>query len=520
MVIHTRTNQNGLGEKLSAEQERVLLEGLPPTCWAAYVLLGKRLVTPDASHFIDGRIWLPPVAGLDPEKILQVEPMLHDVIGLDLGKAQIKAGGIDEENRFSSTILVDAYCKARAVQHEFGGTKSGATQQPAGMTTWTLLAEQGVTYPNPSGYWVSRDALHLAEKLPASETHIRIKQTRIRELVYAALVEQLIAMGRSPVDRDGQAKTHYLVLSLGLPYSDITPLEPATREAIRSLYGDVILERENTHTGSKETWRLHITIAFASAQTRGTDDAWGLNLRGEPSQHEVVARTIIDPGGGDSHVFHVTEDGMISFIGEWIGKGTIELAEALIEGVKRQYGVTLSEPEAQLALYTREIRGPGGKIVKIDDLIGSMQSKRENMLTRLSVSEEMKSTLVIFTSGGTALLHDDLKKRLQDAGLVEGIHFIVVPASISTIMNVIGLTARGLYKGQAEEQKLYRLWIRHLVGAYNAAFGQCLLEEYQRRSEISQRLSVLLRWQEQLETVTLTWTMIKPYYEYLLQEAS
>jgi hypothetical protein len=391
------------------------------------------------------------------------------------------------------------------------------------MTTYTLLSERGVVRENPVGYWISKDALPWAEKLPVEEAvHMRLKQSRVRELVFASIVEQLVAMGRTPsVDdesaHDGQQQPHYIVLSMGVPYNDVTPLTDATREAIRSLYGAFTLRRQNTHTGREETWLISITSAFAYPQTRGTDDAWGMNLNGEPSQTEVIARTIIDPGGGDSHVFHVTEAGTISFIGEWVGRGTIELAEALIEVVKKEYGITLSEPAAQLALYTREIRGPGGKIVNIDPLIASLQSKKENMLTRLSVTDDMKSTLIIFTSGGAALLHDDLKQRLQDAGLKEGVNFIVVPKSISPIMNVIGLTARGFYRGQATEQKLYKQHVQKLVNSYQTAFGQCPLEDYQRRNELSRHLSVLLTWQEQLETVSLSWLMIKPHYDYLQQ---
>jgi hypothetical protein len=507
---------------LSEEQVHVLLEGLPPHCWAAYVMLGKRLVfqEQDMPRFVDGRVWLPPIAGLEQERWLDFPPILHDVIGIDLGKAWIKLGGIDDTQHFVSTTIVDAYCKAKAVQHESGGSR-GKSLQPEGMTTYTLLREKGVPCENPKGFWISKDALPWAEKLPIEEAvHMRLKQSRVKELVFASVVEQLAAMGRKPsiegeTEDDVNAHIHYIVLSLGLPYSDVSPLTETTKEAIRSLYGAFELSRQNTHTGKVEIWRVHITSAFAYPQTRGTDDAWGMKLNGDPSQSDVVARTIIDPGGGDSHVFHVTEAGTISFIGEWVGRGTIELAEALIEAVKKEYGITLSEPAAQLALFTREIRGPGGKIVNIDPLLASLQSKKENMLTRLSVTEEMKSTLVIFTGGGSALLHDDLKQRLKDAGLQEGLNFIVVPKIISQIMSVIGLTARGLYRAQAMEQKLYGYHVQQLANAYQTAFGECPVENYRRREELSQHLTTVLHWLEQLDTISLSWPRIKPHYDYL-----
>src|SRR5260370_30716991 len=180
---------------LTREQELELLEGLPPSCWAAYVLLNKQVKTAEG-YTVDGTVWLPPGPKTDP--------VLHDVIALDLGKAQFKSGGVNDRSHFRHNIIVDAYCTARAVQHEAKSRERTAK----GMTTWRLLSEQGRTIQHPKGCWIGTDALEFADKLPLAEITVRIRESRFREMFYAAVVGQLGAMGRTPIEGN-RTKPHY-----------------------------------------------------------------------------------------------------------------------------------------------------------------------------------------------------------------------------------------------------------------------------------------------------------------------
>src|ERR1700686_3766771 len=96
--MDTRTSDN--------EQAATLQAILIPGSWAWYVANGLPLIDDDGT-FISPRLRVPIAANQPP-----VDAIL---IAKDWGKNAHKGGGIDHNFHFRSTVVLDAYCRARDI---------------------------------------------------------------------------------------------------------------------------------------------------------------------------------------------------------------------------------------------------------------------------------------------------------------------------------------------------------------------------------------------------------------------
>lgn len=529
MTVVDKANQHhsaGRSRERDEQEIAALLEGLPRYSVAAFILLGERLVMP-SKKFLDGRVW----HAASPDQ----DPLLHWVVGCDLGKYQFKFGGVDDAHYWRGTTVIDAYCEARDVVHESKG--KGAAR---GMTTWRLLSAHG-NQVNSHPYWISEDALPWTGQMPRDDIVARLRELRFREMYYAGMGLQLEALGvsftpvrvmdKQPLEdaiaaAELQAETHNLIAAFGLPLNDISPMTESTREALRSLYGPFTVMRMNTQTGQWELLKAHISDGYAYAQTRGTDDALFLQPDGESSQQDLPpgeqnrARTHLDVGGGDAHAFEVLDDGSISFLGTYLGNGTIDLAKPLIDIVFKDHGVRLSEVQAQRALYTGEIRGRAGKTVKIHDSIAKLHAEFDDLLARLEITAEMLTTLIVFTGGGAALLHERIKSKLTSPsmGLQEGTDFIAVPGAIAAITNVAGITVRAIFKAIAFEQEYNEQVLDQLIRAYTSFKEHDLkIGLWNIHQQVTSILEQLYALQNPEKPGVATWPKLKEYRDKLAE---
>lgn len=441
-------------EEIDAETAENILQGLASDSWAGLVALQKTLKDED-EHYVKGTYDYPPTPG--------ARPVETHIVSVDLGKSRFKIGTVDWAARFVPTIIQNAYCKAKAVQFETDGKKDDKKDDT--IYTWRVLSPAPEAVDGKrvehEAFWVGAPAMKYADELPINaDSFLRLREQRMRNFFYAGLIQALKNTGLEPTKittNDGHdtgkyalGRTHHLAVVLGLPYLDVVNISDETKEVIKSLYGPFSIECFNVKTGTREIWNCHISTIYPIAQSRGTQVAVCSRLNGEPAtdKEEIV---VFDGGGGDAHVLRFNISGALQTIGDRRGDGTVEVAQELVTLVRQRTRVKITVPQAQEALYTHAIKKAGAPH-DITYLIEELGTRFENLVQRMAPSDDMMDALIIYTGGLSALLSSRLHNLLGEEGmkLTRGTDYIVVPESIATIINCLGLFAYGYYRIQDE----------------------------------------------------------------------
>ena len=424
------------GAKPTPTEEAVLLRGLSRLCWAAKLLFKESLKDEDG-NWIDGTFLYPPGPGQ--------EPIPHYLIGLDSGKRAEKIAGVDEFHNFSVSTLPNAYCAARAIHIE-ETRKPGKKEQK--FYSWKRLApakegEQQETF------WAFEQALPFTDDFTVGDSHIRLRERRVKNFNYAGLIYQLKEMGCSPTEeithKGGKTqivpKIHYVCLALGLPYQDVNEMTSPLREAIEAMKGPFTMEVTDLRTGIVEVWMCHISAIYPVGQARGTYLACTTKLNGDPAIEETLV-TVTDGGGGDAYDYSFDLGGELTTIGERRGNGSVDIATELRNLIRKELHLTkFTLIQAQEALYTGYVRKAGNAEFPIPDLINKVKPRFENMVTRLEPTEQAVDTLQIYAGGLAALLDDELEAMLGPEGknLMPGRDYIITPKEIAAVLNAVGL---------------------------------------------------------------------------------
>jgi hypothetical protein len=415
----------------TANNESVeVLEGLQSTSWGGQVLLNRSLALPNGG-LIESCILYPARENQSPEEAY--------IIPLDFGKRALKGGGVNRYGQFKSTVIVDAYSTAKHVQQEEGEGESESI--------WRVIGpDKKVSETFRRGV----RTLRMADMLPVNETVTeRLKDTRVRNMTITAIVENLTAIGvDATVYEEGMpvVKKRNVILPIGLPADDLNKRGKETEEALATLKGLYTIEQFDTRTGNTTTWMIEIVGVIPTPQPRGTHYTATKNLDGTSAIKKKIV-TVIDIGGGDIYAYEVDSSSGTITDAHRLGDGTIAIARALLGLVEERYGIPISEAQAQEALHSRVIL-KGGDEYDISDLLEELKPRFSNLLTTITISQRMLTTFIVFTGGGVALLHDEIRAKMHSlpGKQVEGKDYLIMPKAIAPIANCIGLFAHGYYK--------------------------------------------------------------------------
>jgi hypothetical protein len=413
----------------AAPQPAILIPG----SWAWYVANGLPLIDDDGT-FISQRLRVP---------ISEYQPPVDAIlIAKDWGKNAHKGGGIDHNFHFHSTVVVDAYCRARDIDRSAQEFQDPQAQPWEALATWRVFHHIDQASGDEVGFWLGRHAVPFTAELPITKTAMRIDDSRSQDMLLASTVMDLIGLGLQPtvmeVDME-VTQVHKIVLALGLPLRDVRSNE--TARAVESLKGLHIVERTDASSGIKQLWHIEIVSVVVIPQTRGSLTAATRTLRNRWAYTKKRVFRVRDIGAGDIHEYGVDATG---FSGKRLGDGLVKLATTLRELVEEKYGIHLSMAEAQLALRTRRIT-KAGEPFDISPLWPSLKADIDGILTLIGDIREIKTTFIVFTGGGAALLGREIRAMMTEGyHLVEGEDFLILPENIAEIANVIGLFASGM----------------------------------------------------------------------------
>jgi hypothetical protein len=382
------------------------------------------------------------------------------ILPKDFGKRGLKGGGVDRKGYFKTTIIPDAYSAASEdIQQDEITEESGED-----LSTYRVQ-KHGDHQRSSERFLFGGSALRISETLPVNESVAsRLDDARTSDMVHASIILDLMKLGCVPtVMEEGieVTKKYTIVIPLGVPANDLK--DQKTIDAAQQLKGRYSIEQCNVKTGKTSTWDIEIVNVILEAQAKGTVYTATRKLDGRPAVNKTVI-TVVDVGGGDMYKVEINLQGGQISTPERIGDGSIAIARPLQKMVEKVHGIQISEIEAQEALYRKTI-WKGGEEISIASLIEELRPRFADLLTKLTITNRMMTTFIIFTGGGAALLEKEIRAKLERtrATLQEGTDFLIMPASIAAVANCIGLFAIGYYK----IQKMIRDYVAAYIGLKN-----------------------------------------------------
>ncbi len=473
-----------------------LLHGISEETWGGKFLLGKDLLLPAAptpttvQQAPDQPTPRTRVKGIVKYPLAPDQPPVEAyIISKDFGKRGLKGAGVSSKGYVHTTVIPDAYAAANTHMHQ------DDLSEESDQAVYIWRVQQQGEQPRTGEQFLSGDpALRISEALAVNEdVSSRLSDERTRDMVHASLVLDLMGLGCSPTElpaNGGGMKKYYIVVPLGVPANDFQ--DSRTQEAVNTLKGSFLIEQTNVQSGVTQTWNIEVINVVPEAQPKGTLYAMTRKLNAQPAISKKII-TVVDIGGGDVYKYEFDLAGGLISTPERIGDGTIAIARPLAAKIEEAYGIVVSEIEAQEALYKKTI-WKSGEEVNISALIEELRPRFANLLTKLTITNRMLTTFLIFTGGGAALLEKEIRAKLvaRSRQLQEGSDFLIMPEAIAPVANVVGLFAVGYYKAQ----KL----IKDYVIAYLDLLGQVSqigveLEQLRRKTVIrtddQQRLQTL-----------------------------
>jgi hypothetical protein len=297
-------------------------------------------------------------------------------------------------------------------------------------------------------FWPDHDDPVAGETLPIGTTAERLADPRMADFLIGTLVEALGRSGRPP-------GAYTLWVGFGIPSEEISSvgLIAETRQALRQLRGQSFLVERRDGAGTVTTWSITIGELVPAAQSLGSFIAWYHTLAGQPAIDDVNHVTVADLGGGHLSRFDVEivrrpgGSPQVRGTGGILGEGMVVIARALTELAREKYRVRLNETAALRALMTGTIPA-SGRPVSINDLIATaIHTRGQQVLAALTPLIADHRRLTLFVGGGVVRLGAELDARAAAAQRAPG-SYLIVPASIASTSNAVGLFALAFYAVQ------------------------------------------------------------------------
>jgi hypothetical protein len=297
-------------------------------------------------------------------------------------------------------------------------------------------------------FWLDQSDAPMGEMLPIGATTERLADPRMLDFLVGALTEALQRSGWAP-------GAYTLWLGFGVPNEEVSSagLVVEARQVLRQLRGLPFAVERREPAGDVATWTITIGELVPAAQSLGTFFAWYHTLAGQPAVKDLDLITVADLGGGHLSRFDVEiirqpgHPPRFRGTGGILGEGMVIIARELIELVKARYRVRLNETAALHALITRTIL-VSGRRTRIDDLIaGAVQSRGQPLLAMLTPIFTDQRRFPIFSGGGAACLRTELEARAEAAQRTSD-SYLILPMSVASTLNAVGLYALALYAAQ------------------------------------------------------------------------
>ena len=396
----------------SSENLSYFHPGIFPSSWLSYVLRGA------------------PVGAINPDLMYQTsrdeQPFPVTLVSVDIGNDAIKLGLLDAGRRFVTLRIPATYRLAPKLRA--GG----------GPTSWQVEGESET-------YWIDAPE---GESLQTGPTWQRLADRRYRRFVYAALVEALIAAGY-------RAGSYRLVLGIGVrneeierdPETDKESLEERTKQALFTTLREHPFTLKQGTPADAPRWHIEVAALVPAAQTFGTFFAWFYDLGGTPVESPIRQVSVLDYGGGDTHLLNVDiHPGKHHVVtGEWVGNGTMDIARAFADEVRASFDIPLTLAEAQAALVSGTIL-KDGRDYPIGKILSPIKAARiDDMLGRAVPALRNPKRYSLHSGGGAALMAGEIGERMAALGR-DRQSYLVLPKEVASLSNVVGLYAMAYYR--------------------------------------------------------------------------
>jgi hypothetical protein len=355
------------------------------------------------------------------------------IVGCDLGNSAIKLVLRQADAPQLRAFRFEAVYTPAAIIRAGEGTTAHRVLRNAAWREW---------------FWLDQDDTAASEALPIGATAERLADPRMVDFLLGTLVEALERSGRAP-------GAYTLWIGLGIPNEEVnsTGLLAESRQALLQLRGQRFVVEQRDPVGAVATWTLTIGELVPAAQSLGSFIAYSHTLAGQPAISDVDLVTIADLGGGHLSRFDVEivrrpgAAPQFRGTGDILGEGMVVIARELIELVRARYRVRLNETAALHALMTGTIPASGRRM-PIDDLIASaVQTRGQHLLAAITPLIADHRHFPLFVGGGTVCLSAELAARCNAAQRAAS-SYLIVPTSIASTLNAVGLFALALYAAQ------------------------------------------------------------------------
>jgi hypothetical protein len=297
-------------------------------------------------------------------------------------------------------------------------------------------------------FWPEPGDAAAGEALPIGATAERLADPRVVDFLLGTLVEAFERSGYTP-------GAYTLWLGFGVPNEEVSRVGviAETRQALRQLRGQRFVVERRDPSGMVATWTLTIGELVPAAQSLGSFFAWYYTLAGQPAITDVDLVTVADLGGGHLSRFDVAilrrtgQPPQLRGTGSILGEGMIVIARELIDLVKAQHRIRLSETAALHTLLTGTVP-VGGRHLPIDGLLAqAIQTRGQPLLAALMPLLADHRRLLLFSGGGAVCLSAEVEARAAATQRTPGSYHIA-PISVASTLNAVGLFALALYTAQ------------------------------------------------------------------------
>ncbi len=344
----------------------------------------------------------------------------------------------------------------------------------------TNTAWQVETSENAEEVWVGDEAIDGGRGFPVGSTEERFHDPTYLSFLRIALAQILF--------KAGYRDTVHIALGVGIRNSEVIvghqgqEVLPGVREAIRVLKGHFTVKR-TLPSGEEEILKVVIERLWPAIQTLGAFFAYFYNLLCAPAQTELKTIGVLDWGTGDLGygVARSIEGKPLQIHADPIAPGMIRVAEALKAAINSHVrGMNYTSTNALQAIIRgsvtiggKEIRlggsYPGAKTVPHDEqkrqqqaldrwslLNNALNNAIQSLLVDANPKMQVGDQLLINVGGGlkVPMMVEQLTARLKTLKPEE--NYLLVPESVTTVLNAIGLYVYVYWQLLLVQQRLNR----------------------------------------------------------------
>jgi hypothetical protein len=396
-----------------------------------------------------------------------------DIVSLDIGNRSAK---LCAQNTTHQLVTMEI---PAILQPAPTNLRAGAITN----TVWRVLTDE-----QSEDVWIGDEAVDGGRGFPVGSTEERFHDQTYLAFLRIALAQMLL--------KAGYRDTVRIALGVGIRNSEVIvghqgqEVLPVVREAIRALKGSFTVKR-TLPNGEEEVITVMIERLWPAIQTLGAFFAYFYNLLCAPAQTELKTIGVLDWGTGDLGY------GTARYVGgkplqihaDPIAPGMIRVAEALKAAINSTVrGMNYTSTNALQAIIQgsvtiggKEIRlggtlpYPGAHVPQAAQMIPSAEYTRQQLanerwsLLNNALNNAIQSLLVdanprmqvgdqflINVGGGLKVptMAEQLNARLKTLKPEE--NYLLVPDSVTTVLNAIGLYVYVYWQLLLLQQKTYQ----------------------------------------------------------------